>query len=195
MNVSLFRNVGLRQQHVCNAHHLGALQWVFLLDDRRHCVGSANVSIQVHLCMCVSVIAPAAVPLHLPRPLLHLPRPLLRLLTLHCRFPGEYLRDYMQGMGTGTNLLNPEALSDCKMCPYADGSAYLNTTNRNGYVYGGRGTALMVLFSFSTYGCVYLLMMIRSKISKTAESLKPVLMVCARTCPYHHSFWGHHHLL
>jgi len=31
---------------------------------------------------------------------------------------GEYLDDYLQGMGSGANLTNPDATSGCKVCQY-----------------------------------------------------------------------------
>ncbi|KAL3419145.1 Brefeldin A resistance protein (ABC-2 type transporter) [Phlyctema vagabunda] len=82
---------------------------------------------------------------------------------------GEYLADYMQGMGARTNLVNPDATSGCQVCQYRYGSDYLATINLPDYYYGWRDAALVVLFAFSSYGMVYLLMKLRTKKSKKAE--------------------------
>lgn len=71
---------------------------------------------------------------------------------------GEYLADYMQGLGARTNLLNPGASSGCEVCQYRTGADYLYTLNLNDYYYGWRNAAIVALFSISSYACVYLLM-------------------------------------
>ncbi|OJJ78039.1 hypothetical protein ASPBRDRAFT_191300 [Aspergillus brasiliensis CBS 101740] len=81
----------------------------------------------------------------------------------------EYLGDYLQGMGSGTNLLNPNATSNCQVCQYRDGSDYLRTLNLNAYSYGWRDAGIVVVFAFSSYALVYLLMKLRTKKSKHAE--------------------------
>ncbi|KFZ25439.1 hypothetical protein V502_00089 [Pseudogymnoascus sp. VKM F-4520 (FW-2644)] len=81
----------------------------------------------------------------------------------------SYLADYLQGMGSRTNLVNPDATSGCKVCEYRQGSDYLYTINLNDYYYGWRDAAIVVIFAISSYGMVYLLMKLRTKASKKAE--------------------------
>ncbi|KAK1485692.1 ABC-2 type transporter [Colletotrichum cuscutae] len=81
----------------------------------------------------------------------------------------EYLADYMQGMGSSSNLINPEATSGCRVCQYRDGSDYLRTINLMEYYYGWRDAAIVVIFAISSYALVYLLMKLRTKTSKKAE--------------------------
>ncbi|KAG9240033.1 putative Brefeldin A resistance protein [Calycina marina] len=81
----------------------------------------------------------------------------------------QYLASYMEGMGARTNLLNPSATTDCEVCQYRVGSDYLNTLNLGEYYFGWRDASLVVLFSFSGYCLVYVLMKLRTKRSKTAE--------------------------
>ncbi|CBF82934.1 hypothetical protein AN3329.2 [Aspergillus nidulans FGSC A4] len=71
---------------------------------------------------------------------------------------GEYLADYMQGLGSRTNLLNPNDTQDCKVCQYRTGSDYLYTINLKDYFYGWRDAAIVALFAVSSYACVYALM-------------------------------------
>lgn len=81
----------------------------------------------------------------------------------------EYLADYMMGMGSRTNLTNPAATSDCRVCEYTRGSDYLYNVNLLDYYYGWRDAAVCVIFALSSYGLVYLLMKLRTKASKKAE--------------------------
>ncbi|EGY21389.1 brefeldin A resistance protein [Verticillium dahliae VdLs.17] len=82
---------------------------------------------------------------------------------------GDYLADYLQGMGSAANLVNPEATSACRICQYSDGSDYLRTLNLMEYYYGWRDAAIVVIFAISSYALVYLLMKLRTKASKKAE--------------------------
>ncbi|KAF1833952.1 ABC transporter [Decorospora gaudefroyi] len=81
----------------------------------------------------------------------------------------QYLQAWMAGPGSRTNLVNPGATSDCRVCQYTRGSDYLYTVNLNDYVYGWRDAAICVLFAMSGYALVYLLMKLRTKASKRAE--------------------------
>ncbi|KAI1827147.1 ABC multidrug transporter [Xylaria intraflava] len=83
---------------------------------------------------------------------------------------GEYLADYLQGLGSRSNLLNPNDTQDCRVCQYRTGSDYLYTLNLNDYYYGWRDVGIVALFSISSYACVYALMKLRTKASKKAES-------------------------
>ncbi|KAL1310558.1 hypothetical protein AAFC00_000837 [Neodothiora populina] len=80
-----------------------------------------------------------------------------------------YLADYMRGLGSRTNLLNPDATSGCEVCQYRVGSDYLYTINLNDYYFGWRDAAICVIFAISSYSLVYLLMKLRTKASKKAE--------------------------
>ncbi|KAF1354842.1 ABC transporter [Delphinella strobiligena] len=80
-----------------------------------------------------------------------------------------YLREYLSGMGSRTNLVNPDATSGCRVCEYTRGSDYLYSLNLKDYYYGWRDAALCVLFALSSYALVYLLMKLRTKASKKAE--------------------------
>jgi len=84
---------------------------------------------------------------------------------------GTYLADYMGvgGMGARANLTNPSATEGCRVCEYRTGSDYLYAINLTDYYYGWRDAAIVVLFAFSSYAMVYLLMKLRTKRSKTAE--------------------------
>jgi len=82
---------------------------------------------------------------------------------------GEYLAGYMQGMGAGSKLLNPEATAACQVCPFSSGSVYLQALNLHEYYYGWRDAGIVVIFVISSYALVFLLMKLRTKTSKTAE--------------------------
>lgn len=83
---------------------------------------------------------------------------------------GDYLADYLaQGLGSVSNLVNPEATSGCKVCSYTKGEDYLRTLNLKEYYYGWRDAAIVVIFALSSYALVYALMKLRTKTSKKAE--------------------------
>lgn len=81
---------------------------------------------------------------------------------------GQYLAEYMQELGSGTNLINPDATSSCKVCEYRSGSDFLQTVNILDYSYGWRNTGIVAIFVISSYGMVYALMKLRTKASKKA---------------------------
>ncbi|PLB36892.1 putative ABC multidrug transporter [Aspergillus candidus] len=82
---------------------------------------------------------------------------------------GEYLSDFMHGMGANMNLVDPSATSDCRVCQYSSGSDYLATINLKDYYYGWRDAAVVAIFAISSYALVYVLMKLRTKASKKAE--------------------------
>ncbi|KAH7176418.1 ABC-2 type transporter-domain-containing protein [Dactylonectria macrodidyma] len=83
---------------------------------------------------------------------------------------GDYLADYLEtGMGMVSNLVNPDATSECKVCSYTKGEDYLRTLNLKEYYYGWRDAAIVVIFAISSYALVYALMKLRTKTSKKAE--------------------------
>jgi len=82
---------------------------------------------------------------------------------------GEYLAGYLQGMGVKSNLVNPDSTTDCHVCQYRDGGDFLHGLNINEYSNGWRDAGIVVLFSFSSYVLVYVLMKLRTKTSKKAE--------------------------
>lgn len=82
---------------------------------------------------------------------------------------GQYLETYLQASGRLANLLNGDATSACEVCQYRDGSDYLSTLNLTKYLDGWRDAGIVVLFAFSSYALVYVLMKLRTKTSKKAE--------------------------
>ncbi|KAI8722396.1 hypothetical protein NCS52_00383300 [Fusarium sp. LHS14.1] len=83
---------------------------------------------------------------------------------------GDYLEEYLgQGLGMISNLVNPDATSECKVCSYTKGEDYLRTLNLKEYYYGWRDAAIVVIFALSSYALVYVLMKLRTKTSKKAE--------------------------
>lgn len=80
----------------------------------------------------------------------------------------EYLAQYQEGMGVGSNLLNPDAESQCQVCQFTTGADYLRTLNLPEKYYGWRNAAIVVLFSISSYALVYLMMKLRTKATKRA---------------------------
>jgi ATP-binding cassette subfamily G (WHITE) protein 2 (SNQ2) len=81
----------------------------------------------------------------------------------------QYLSNYLSGMGSGTNLTNPDATAGCRVCQYRSGQDYLRTLNLPEYYYGWRDVGIVAIFVLSSYGCVYALMKLRTKKTKTAE--------------------------
>ncbi|KAM0513439.1 hypothetical protein ACHAPE_007903 [Trichoderma viride] len=83
---------------------------------------------------------------------------------------GDYLKDYLAaGPGAVANLINPSATANCQVCSYSEGQDYLRTLNLKEYYYGWRDAGIVVLMVFSSYALVYLLMKLRTKMSKRAE--------------------------
>jgi ABC-type multidrug transport system permease subunit len=83
---------------------------------------------------------------------------------------GEYLSTYQQGMGRGTNLLNPGAVENCEVCRYTTGQDYLKTLNLNEEYYGWRNAGLVVLWTGVFYALVFLMMKLRTKATKRASA-------------------------
>lgn len=83
----------------------------------------------------------------------------------------SYLADYMSptGQGSRTFLQNPEATAGCRVCQYRHGSDYLATLNIKDYYYGWQDAGIVVLFMFSTYCFVFLLVKLRTKATKVAS--------------------------
>lgn len=81
----------------------------------------------------------------------------------------SYLSSYLQGSGSRTNLVNPNATQDCRVCEYRTGDDYLYSLNIKDYYYGWRDAAICVIFVLSSYGMVYVMMKARTKASKKAE--------------------------
>jgi ABC-type multidrug transport system permease subunit len=80
-----------------------------------------------------------------------------------------YLTEFLRGMGAGSNLVNPDATADCRVCQYRTGSDYLVTLNQEAYYYGWRNAGIVVLFALSSYAMVFALMKLRTKATKKAE--------------------------
>lgn len=81
----------------------------------------------------------------------------------------EYLDAWMNGPGSRTNLVNPDASSGCRVCQYTSGKDYLYTLNLPEYYFGWRDTGICVIYVISSYALVYLLMRLRTRASKKAE--------------------------
>lgn len=81
----------------------------------------------------------------------------------------SYLSSYLQGEGSRANLVNPAAISNCRVCEYTTGNDYLYTLNLSDYYDGWRDAAICVIFVLSSYGMVYMMMKLRTKASKKAE--------------------------
>ncbi|KAJ5920756.1 hypothetical protein N7466_009082 [Penicillium verhagenii] len=81
----------------------------------------------------------------------------------------QYLADYIAGDGWRVNLVNPDAISGCKVCEYTDGTGFLSTLNVNDYYFGWRDAGISVIFAISGYALVFGLMKLRTKASKKAE--------------------------
>ncbi|KAK7419585.1 hypothetical protein QQX98_003176 [Neonectria punicea] len=79
----------------------------------------------------------------------------------------EYLDEYLTE--SGANLLNPQASSACKVCPYTKGNDYLRALNFHDYSYGWKYAGIVMIFVLSSYSLVYILMKLRTKASKKAE--------------------------
>ncbi|KAL9044464.1 MAG: hypothetical protein Q9214_002399 [Letrouitia sp. 1 TL-2023] len=81
----------------------------------------------------------------------------------------EYLGSYLAGLGSRTNLVNPEATSGCRVCQYRRGSDYLATLNISEYYHGWRDAGIVVIFAISSYVMVFLFMKLRTKATKKAQ--------------------------
>ncbi|KAL6702825.1 hypothetical protein ACN47E_000911 [Coniothyrium glycines] len=81
----------------------------------------------------------------------------------------QYLAAWLEGPGRSNNLVNPDATSACRVCQYTLGRDYLATVNLSERYYGWRNAGICVIFMFSGYALVYLLMKLRTKASKKAE--------------------------
>jgi ABC-type multidrug transport system permease subunit/ABC-type multidrug transport system ATPase subunit len=79
---------------------------------------------------------------------------------------GQYLTDYLNGVGSGSRLLNPDATGRCQVCPFSSGSTYLQTMSINDYSYGWRDAGIIVIFAISSYSLVYALMRLRIRAAK-----------------------------
>ncbi|CAJ0548207.1 Ff.00g049610.m01.CDS01 [Fusarium sp. VM40] len=80
---------------------------------------------------------------------------------------GSYLSEWLTHVPS--NLLNPDATDECKVCSYTMDEDYLRTLNIKEYSYGWRNAGITTVFVFSSYGFVYLLMKLRTKRSKKSE--------------------------
>lgn len=81
----------------------------------------------------------------------------------------EYLAAYQQGMGLGSNLVNPDALADCQVCRYMSGADYIRTLNLDEDYYGWRNVGILIAFIFDIYSLVFVTMKLRTSPTKEAE--------------------------
>jgi ABC-type multidrug transport system permease subunit len=56
------------------------------------------------------------------------------------------------------------------VCQYTTGADYIRTLNLEEKYFGWRNAGITVIFAFGLYGLVYLLMKLRTKQTKKAES-------------------------
>ncbi|KAK3672744.1 hypothetical protein LTR78_007330 [Recurvomyces mirabilis] len=82
----------------------------------------------------------------------------------------EYLEVYQTSTGSGINLLNPSDTVNCRVCQYSSGADYLRTLNLAEKSDGWRNAGIVVVFVIGIYGLVYLMMKLRTKQTKKAES-------------------------
>ncbi|KAL2827138.1 ABC-2 type transporter-domain-containing protein [Aspergillus cavernicola] len=84
---------------------------------------------------------------------------------------GEYLDLYQHSIpGWATNLLNPDDTVDCRVCQYTLGGDYLRTLNLEERYSGWRNAGIVVGFVVGIYGLVFLMMKLRTKATKKAET-------------------------
>lgn len=83
---------------------------------------------------------------------------------------GEYLNAYQRGVGMAANLLNPNDTLGCRVCQYTEGGDFLRTLNLQERYYGWRNAGVVVVFVVGIYGLVFLMMKLRTKATKKAES-------------------------
>jgi ABC-type multidrug transport system permease subunit/ABC-type multidrug transport system ATPase subunit len=83
---------------------------------------------------------------------------------------GKYLARYMEGMGSGVQLLNPEAEHQCQVCPYSSGSEFLQRFNLHEYYYGWRDAGIVVVFAVSSYALVFLLIKLRLRVKMSRRT-------------------------
>ncbi|KAE8143416.1 ABC-2 type transporter-domain-containing protein [Aspergillus pseudotamarii] len=84
---------------------------------------------------------------------------------------GEYLDVYQRSsIGMAANLLNPQATAACHVCQYTEGGDYLRTLNLAEKYLGWRNAGIVVVFVVGIYGLVFLMMKLRTKATKKAES-------------------------
>jgi ABC-type multidrug transport system permease subunit/ABC-type multidrug transport system ATPase subunit len=77
----------------------------------------------------------------------------------------QYLNAWLSGPGSRNNLVNPDAMLDCKVCQYRRGSDYLYTLKLDDYFFGWRNAAICVIFALSSYALVFLMRRLRTKAS------------------------------
>ncbi|PGH26589.1 hypothetical protein AJ80_01718 [Polytolypa hystricis UAMH7299] len=81
---------------------------------------------------------------------------------------GEYMAKFLE-TGAGY-VLDASDMGSCAYCPFETGSEYAKTLNWAEKYYSWRDTGITALFCLSTYGCVFLMMKLRSKKTKSARS-------------------------
>ncbi|KAG9016077.1 hypothetical protein FRB93_011551 [Tulasnella sp. JGI-2019a] len=81
---------------------------------------------------------------------------------------GAYLAPFMESH-TGY-IQDPSSTTECAYCIYSKGSEYLATLNLGKHIYGWRDICITLLFVFSSYGFVFIMMKLRSKKSKSAKA-------------------------
>ncbi|KAL4877859.1 ABC-2 type transporter-domain-containing protein [Aspergillus karnatakaensis] len=81
---------------------------------------------------------------------------------------GTYMNSFIET--AGGYVRNTSSMDSCEYCQYAKGSEYAGQFNIHARYYSWRDTGITALFCISTYCCVFLMMKLRSKKTKTARS-------------------------
>ncbi|GKZ28499.1 hypothetical protein AbraIFM66950_008357 [Aspergillus brasiliensis] len=81
---------------------------------------------------------------------------------------GSYMNTFVESAGGYIRDANSQ--TSCQYCQYAKGSEYALQFNLKAEYYSWRDTGITALFCISTYVCVFLMMKLRSKKTKTARS-------------------------
>ncbi|KAL3447762.1 ABC-2 type transporter-domain-containing protein [Aspergillus insuetus] len=81
---------------------------------------------------------------------------------------GSYMGSFIEA--AGGYVRDATSMASCEYCEYAVGSEYAAQFNLKAKYYSWRDTGITALFCISTYLCVFLMMKLRSKKTKTARS-------------------------
>ncbi|KAL4789312.1 P-loop containing nucleoside triphosphate hydrolase protein [Aspergillus venezuelensis] len=81
---------------------------------------------------------------------------------------GSYLGSFIEA--SGGYVRDAASTASCEYCKYAVGSKYAAQFNLKAKYYSWRDTGITALFCITTYLCVFLMMKLRSKKTKTARS-------------------------
>ncbi|EKD14968.1 uncharacterized protein L3040_003835 [Drepanopeziza brunnea f. sp. 'multigermtubi'] len=81
---------------------------------------------------------------------------------------GQYLERYLREAGSGSNLINPLATEECRVCQFREGGDYLKTLNLS-KSHGWRDVGIVVVFALASYAMVFLCLKLRNGRSKSVK--------------------------